>query len=75
MDFIISLPVSVKYTETHDAIHVAVDKLSTMYHYISCSSGMTVGEIAEVITQEVSSFYKVSSAIISGRGSLFIFRL
>lgn len=54
MDFIISLPVSFKYTETHEAIHVAVDKLSKMYHYISCSSGMTVGEIAEVITQEVS---------------------
>ncbi len=50
MDFITRLPESVAYGGMYDAILVVVDKLSKMCHHIPCSSEMTAGELAEVIT-------------------------
>ena len=75
MEFITWLPESVVYGGTYNAILVVVDKLSKKCHYILCGSDMTVGELAEVITQEVIRFHGVLSAMISDRGSLFIFLL
>ena len=71
MDFITWPPESVEYGGTYEAILVVVDKFYKIYHFIPCSSDMTVGELADVITQEVIRFYGVPSAIISDRRSLF----
>ena len=52
-----------------------MNKLSEMSHYIPCWPGITVEELAEVITQEVIRLHQVSSAIVSDCGSLFTSRL
>ncbi len=75
MDFITWVPESVAYKSPSDAILVVVDKLLRMCHYIPCCSNMIAGKLAEVITREVIRLHGVSSAIISDRGSLFIFQL
>ncbi len=75
MDFIAGLPESIEYKGTYDVILVVIDKLSKMCHYIPCCSDMTAGQLVEVITQEVIQLHGVPSAIISSRGSLFIFLL
>ncbi len=75
MDFINKLPENVPYEGIYPAILVVVDKLSKMCHYIPCSSEMTAEELAEVIKREVIRLHRVLSALISDRGSLFIFWL
>ena len=75
MEFITGLPESVTYEGRYDAILVVVDKLSKMCHYIPCRSDMTAGELAEVIMREVIRLHRVTSAIISDRGSLLTTRL
>ncbi len=74
MKFITGLPESVTYESKYDAILVVVDKLSKTYHYILFRADMTVGELAEVITQEVICVHRVPSEVISDCGSLFISR-
>ena len=75
IDFITWLPESVVYGGIYDPILVVVNKLSEIYHYMPCRSEITVGELAEVITQEVIRLHWVPSAIISDRGSFFTFQL
>ncbi len=75
IDFITGLPESVAYGGRYDAILVVVDKLSKMCNYIPCRSDMTAGELAKVITREVSRLHGVPSAITSDRGSLFTSQL
>ncbi len=64
MDFITELPKSVTYGGTYNLILVVVNKLFKMYHYISCGSDMTAGELAEVITREVIRLHVLPSAIL-----------
>jgi len=67
MDFIIALPIS----NGKDALWVTIDRLTKMGHFVTCHSTMNPADPTDHFLRQVIRPHRLSSNIVSDRGSLF----
>ena len=68
MDFIIGLP---RTSKQHDAIMVAIDKLSKVSHFVVVKSTNSSSEVLQVFVKEIVTLHGVPKKFISNRDAKF----
>ena len=67
MDFITDLPIP----NGHDAILVAIDRLTKMSHFIPCRKDLKTNQFGDLFLKEIVRLYGIPPDIITDRGRIF----